>query len=93
MTDQRERLPVTDDVKEMTIGGCRVRLAYCRASDMRWSVQGTVICGIEDNTAQRSIVTAPFRNRDEAELNAIQEISALLGENRDRSHSRVRNWA
>jgi hypothetical protein len=93
MTDQRENTPLTDDVKEMTIGGCRVRLAYCRAPDMRWSVKGTVICGIEDKAAQRTVVTKPFPNRDEAEQNAIQEVTALLGENRDRSHSRVRNWS
>ncbi len=93
MTDQRESTPLTDDVKEMTIGGCRVRLTYDCTADLRWRVQGTVICGIEENAAERSIVTKPYHNRDEAERQAIEEITALLGENLDRSHSRVRNWA
>jgi hypothetical protein len=81
-----------DDVKEMMIAGCHVRLAYGRSADARWTVNATVMCGIEDKTTEQSVVTCPFETRESAEQDALQQIASLLGHQTDRSHSRVRNW-
>jgi hypothetical protein len=80
------------DVKEMMIAGCRVQLAYRPAGDGRWTVLGTVRCGIGEKSATRTVLTDSFGSREEAERTAIIRISSLLGEQVDRSHSRVRNW-
>jgi hypothetical protein len=93
MTDEREGTLQRDDVKDMTIAGCRVRFTYSRTSDGRWIVNGSMQCGIEDRQGERSIVTEAFHNREEAERNAIEQVATSLGQHTDRSHSRVRNWS
>jgi hypothetical protein len=79
----------------MTIAGCRVRLAYCRASHEGegWIVKGTLQCGLEDQQGERSIVTEAYPSREEAEQHAVERVTTLLGQHTDRSHSRVRNWS
>ena len=93
MIDESESTRLSDDVKEMTIAGCRVRLSYCRASDERWIVKGPMQCGIEDQQGERSIVTEAYPSREEAEHYAIEQVTTLLGQQTDRSHSRVHNWS
>jgi hypothetical protein len=91
MIDESESARLSDDVKEMTIAGCRVRLAYCRAPNERWIVKGTMQCGLEDEQGERSIVTEAYPSREEAEQHAVERVTTLLGQHTDRSHSRVRN--
>lgn len=92
MTDEGQ-LPPPDDAKDMIIGGCRVRLTYGQIAGARWSVSATIRCGSEDKTEEQSLVTEAFDSRDAAERDAIQQVTALLGHNTDRSSSRVRNWS
>ena len=89
----RERAVPTRDVKDMMIAGCHVRLSYGRTAGTRWRVNATVICGIGENAVQQSIITHSFDSREAAEHDAVQQITALLGHQTDRSHSRVRNWS
>ena len=88
----REHPGPTRDVKEMMIAGCHVRLSYRRTAE-RWTVSASVKCGIGDKAEERSIVTQPFDTRELAEQDALQQVTALLGHQTDRSHSRVRNWS
>jgi hypothetical protein len=83
----------TDDVKDMMITGCHVRLAYERSADARWTVHATVKCGVGDKAEEQSVVTQPFDTRESAERDVIQQVTSLLGQQTDRSHSRVRNWS
>jgi len=80
-------------IKDIIIAGCAVRLSYDRTAGNRWTVRATVRCGIGEKTDEQSVVTAPFEHRDSAERDALQRVTALLGQQTDRSHSRVRNWA
>ena len=89
----RESSHRTDDSKDMMIGGCHVRLTYGRTAGSRWTVSATVRCGIGDRADEQSVVTEAFSSRDAAERDAIQQITALLGHNTDRSHAQVRNWS
>ena len=79
-------------MKDMTIAGCRVRLVYHGTPGGRWTVRGTVQCGLDENGKRESIVTDAFDTREAAEQSAIARLGALLGQQVDRSHSRVRNW-
>jgi hypothetical protein len=83
----------SDDTKNMTIAGCPVRLTYGRTAESRWTVSATVRCGIGDQADEQSIMTQPFDSRDAAEHDALEQVTALLGHQTDRSHSRVRNWS
>jgi hypothetical protein len=87
----RQRGRPTDDVKDMMIAGCHVRLIYERSTDARWTVNATVRCGVEDKAAEQSVVTQPFDTRESAERDALQQVTSLLGHQTDRSHSRTRN--
>jgi hypothetical protein len=87
-----ERARPTADVKDIMIAGCHVRLAYERSADARWTVNATVRCGVMDKAEEQAIVTQPFESRESAERDAIEQVTSLLGDQTDRSHSRVRNW-
>jgi hypothetical protein len=87
----RERSRPHDDVKDMIIAGCSVRLSYGRTAEERWTVNATVRCGVGENAGERTVVTQPFDSREAAEWEALQQVSALLGHQTDRSHSSVRN--
>ena len=89
----KERPVPTRDVKDMMIAGCHVRLSYGNTAGTSWTVNATVICGIGEKAEQRSIVTRPFDTREAAERDAVEQVTALLGHQTDRSHSRVRNWS
>jgi hypothetical protein len=93
-----EELPRTKnlkrgDIKEMRIAGCSVQLAFHTSVNApgRWCVEGTVLCGIEDKRNSQSIRTEEYESREEAEKAAIKHITAFLGNNTDRSTSRVKN--
>ncbi|HEY6084722.1 MAG TPA: hypothetical protein VIU63_04965 [Nitrospira sp.] len=77
----------------MNIAGCAVRLIFHPSGQGRWSIEGTVHCGIEENRTHQSIQTGACASREEAEHIAINQITALLGKNTDRNTSRVRNWS
>jgi len=81
------------DVKEIMIAGCPVRLSYRRSAGARWTVSATVKCGKGDKAEEQSVVTQPFDTQESAEQDALQQVSAMLGHQTDRSHSRVRNWS
>ena len=85
--------PPTDDIKDMMIAGCHVRLAYERSLNAGWTVNATITCGVEDKAARQSVVTQPFDTRESAERDALQQITSILGHQTDRSHSRSRNWS
>ena len=89
----KERPVPTRDVKDMMIAGCHVRLSYKRTAGRRWRVSATVVCGIGEKAAQQTIITQPCDTREAAEHDAVQHVTALLGIQTDRSHSRVRNWS
>ena len=83
----------TGDEKDLVIGGCRVRLTYAQGAGSRWTVNATIRCGVGDHADEQSLVTEAFEGREAAEKDALQQVSALLGKNTDRSRSRVRNWS
>ncbi|HTL61236.1 MAG TPA: hypothetical protein VL261_06280 [Nitrospira sp.] len=83
----------TGDEKDLVIGGCPVRLTYGRAAGSGWTVHATIRCGVGDHADEQSLVTQAFESRDAAEQDALQQVAALLGNNTDRSRSRVRNWS
>jgi hypothetical protein len=89
----RERPRPTADVKDMMIAGCAVRLSYERTTEARWTVNATVKCGVGDEAKEQSVVTRTFDSREAAERDALEQVTALLGHQIDRSHSRVRNWS
>jgi hypothetical protein len=95
---REKKLPRTKDlqtgyVKEMRSAGCSVQLAFHRSARVpgRWYVEGTVLCGIEENQGSQAIRTEEYESREEAEKAAIKQITSLLGNNTDRSTSRVKN--
>ncbi|HKT34014.1 MAG TPA: hypothetical protein VJR03_04230 [Nitrospira sp.] len=92
MIDEGKRR-APSDVKDMMIAGCRVRLSYGKTARRRWTVSAMVRCGVGESTEERSIVTQPFPTREAAERDALEQVTALLGHQTDRSRSRVRNWS
>ncbi len=78
------------DVKDVMIAGCAVHLAFRPIDDGLWTVQGTVRCGIEERASEQSFNTAPCATREAAEEEAFRRAKRLLGNNVDRSTSRVR---
>ncbi len=83
---------VHSDVKELLIAGCRVRLAYIPAGAGRWKIRCTMRWGIDANRGEQSLVTGIHGSREEAEQAAISQLSGLLGQQVDRSHSPTHNW-
>ena len=81
----------TEDLKEMVIAGCRVRLAFHPVGNGQWSVEGKVRCGIDDHCNERSFPTEDRDSREAAEKEALRRIADLLGHNVDRNTSRVKN--
>ena len=79
--------------EDMIIAGCRVQLAYQSVDNGRWRVRGTIQCGQGENSRKQSILTGLCDSPEEAERSAISRITALLGKQVDRSHSRVGNWS
>jgi len=77
-----------EDVEELMIAGCRVRLAFRPAEWERWTVRGTVQCGIGENRGGQSVTTDACDSREAAEQQAISRVSTLFGQHVDRSHSR-----
>jgi hypothetical protein len=89
----REDPRSTRDVKDMMIAGCRVRLSYGRTAARGWTVNATVMCGAGEKAEEQSVMTQALPTREAAERDALQQVTALLGHQTDRSQSRVRNWS
>jgi hypothetical protein len=70
------------------IGGCHVHLTYGQEAGVGWTVSATIRCG----TGEQSLVTEAFDSREAAEHDALEQVSKRLGNNMDRSRSRVQNW-
>jgi hypothetical protein len=83
----------SDDQKDIIIAGCHVQLTYGQAAAAGWTVSATIRCGAGDTAGEQSVVTRPFDSREAAEHDALEQVSELLGNNTDRSRSRVRNWS
>lgn len=81
-----------DDVRDIRIAGCPVHLTYHAETDGRWTMQGTIRCGVADRSAVRLVTAGPHPERDTAEQNVLDRIGQLLGHNVDRNTSRVKNW-
>jgi hypothetical protein len=81
------------DQKDIMMGGCHVQLTYGQVAGLGWTVSATIRCGVEGSAGQESLVTPAFESREEAEHDALERVSELLGNNTDRSRSRVRNWS
>ena len=85
-------MPADRDVKDMVVSGCRVRLAFSQTNG-RWSVQGTVVCGLAENGGVQTFETGACPTREDAEQEALGRAAGLLGSNVDRNTSRVKNWS
>jgi hypothetical protein len=81
-----------DDTKDIQIAGCQVHLTYHALDDGRWTVQGIVQCGADENSAEQPVTTGPCESREAAEMEALDQVGKVLGHNEDRSTSRVKNW-
>jgi len=77
-------------MKDMKIAGCDVHLVFLRSYDM-WTVVGTLSSGTDENKTKETVTSGPWTTRDVAEQKALEEITKLLGNNEDRSTSRVNN--
>jgi hypothetical protein len=77
----------------MMIAGCQVRLTYGRTDGAHWRVSASLTCGIGKKAKKQLLVSDAFESREAAEHDAIEQVTALLGHNTDRSNSPVRNWS
>lgn len=85
-------MPAPPDVKDMVIAGCAVHLALHSLANGRWSIDGTVRCGAGEHAGEQAFHTGSCDSREGAEEEALRLVTGLLGENRDRNTSRVKNW-
>ena len=83
---------MSEDTKNLQMAGCQVHLTFHALADGRWTVLGIVRCGVESNQGEQSVATGPFPSREEAEQDALNRIASILGNNTDRSSSRVKNY-
>lgn len=79
------------DIKDMRVAGCRVKLSFHSMEHGKWIVQGTVTCGVDENSSEQSFRTISYPTRDEAERDALKQATDLMGNNVDRNTSRVNN--
>jgi hypothetical protein len=77
--------------KDLVIAGCRVHLRL-EEQDGRWQAEGTVRCGLEDNSGVYRFRTGLYPTTEEAEQEGLRHAAAHLGNNVDRQTSRVTNW-
>ncbi len=84
---------MAQDTKDLQMGGCQVHLTYHALEDGRWTVMGIVRCGTAENAGEQSVATGPFPTREAAEQDALERLGEVLGNNVDRSHSRVKNYS
>lgn len=73
------------------MAGCRVHLRF-KEQGGRWLVEGTVRCGLEENSGVYTFRTGMYPTTEEAEQEALRHAATRLGENVDRQTSRVTNW-
>ena len=84
---------MSEDAKDIQMAGCQVHLTYHTLADGRWKVLGVVRCGIAEQIEEQSVATGPFATREAAETDALDRLRKFLGNNIDRSTSRVKNWS
>ncbi|MCE3223074.1 MAG: hypothetical protein K0S58_1254 [Nitrospira sp.] len=72
---------MSEDTKDIQMAGCQV------------PVLGIVRCGVDGNVAEQSVATGPFPTREAAEMDALDRLSKVLGNNIDRNTSRLKNWS
>jgi len=80
------------DVKDIMMAGCAVHLAFRPSEGGGWSIDGTLRCGVGANEDEQSFRTEAHDSREAAEADALRTVTGLLGNNVDRSTSRVHNW-
>lgn len=83
---------MSEDTKDLQMAGCQVHLTFHELADGRWTVLGIVRCGVDSNQSEQSVATAPFPTREEAEQDALNRLGNILGNNIDRSSSRIKNY-
>ena len=76
----------------MIINGCPVHLAFHPLADTQWSVKVTIRCGVGTNEREEFFETQAYPTRERAEQEALHMVMKHLGNNKDRSTSRVNNW-
>jgi hypothetical protein len=81
---------ISRDTEDMKIAGCDVHLVFLQ-STRGWRVIGTLSSGAAQNEHKETITSGPWTSRELAEQKALEEITKLLGNNEDRSTSRVKN--
>jgi hypothetical protein len=81
-----------EDAKDIQVAGCQVHLTYHALADGGWTVMGVVRCGGAEKVEEQSVATGPFATREAAEKDALDRLGKVLGNNIDRSTSRVKNW-
>ena len=90
-------LPADHDVKDMVVSGCRVRLAFFQTNG-RWSVQGTVECGLGENRDVQMFETGACPTREDAEQEALgralssQRLSSRMPETRAKIRQMTVAW-
>ena len=84
---------MSQDTKDIQMAGCQVHLTYHALSDGRWTVLGILRCGIGEKMEEQSVATGPFPTREAAEKDALDRLGRLLGNNIDRSSSRITNYS
>ena len=83
---------MSEETKDLQMAGCQVHLTFHALSGGQWTVVGVVRCGVDENQGEQSVATGPFPSREEAEQDALGRIGNILGNNIDRSSSRVKNY-
>jgi hypothetical protein len=78
---------MSNDTKDIRITGCDVHLIFHASSDGRWSVNGTVRCGVGDKASEQSVTSGPCSTREAAEQEALARVGEALGRNVDRQTS------
>ncbi len=81
MTSQGSASGRTEQGKSIVVAGCPVTLTFHEHPGSRWSVQGTVSCGLGHHRRDSPFHTALYPTRDEAERAALERAAALLGHN------------
>lgn len=86
-------MPAQADIKDMVIAGCAVHLMFHHLTNGRWSIEGTVRCGVDEYAREQSFRTGACDSRECAENEALRTVTGLLGKNVDRNTSRLKNWS
>lgn len=67
--------------ESVLVAGCPVTLKFHEHPGGRWSVEGTVSCGLGHNKKLSAFRTGLHPTRHDAERDALQRAAGLLGHN------------